>query len=480
MRIKLNDESYRYETYLMFNIYYGLKELDFVKEDADFNVDILENKISLSTALGFYKEQEIKGKERREKKEEIKRFLFKCLEEITKEKHPWGILVGIRPSKIALAKLQQGKSYDEIVKFYEEKHLASKEKAELCIKVAEYEAKFVNKERDNIAIYVGMAFCPTRCSYCSFTANPIGSNKKLVPLYLEALKKEIRETSKYMKEKKLKLESIYFGGGTPTAVNDEEFEDLMKEIYNSYINVFNPKEFTVECGRADSITKYKLETMKKYKVNRISVNPQTMSDNTLKSIGRNHTSKDVIDVYNMAREVGFHNINMDIIVGLPNEGYNDVKRTCEEIAKLKPESLTVHGMSVKRASKLHENLVLNKEIRVPKHKELMEMYDETRRLAEKLNMEPYYMYRQKNMVGNMENIGYSIKGKECIYNMEMIEDKQTIIALGADAVSKVVFLEENRIERFANVKDVKGYVDRIDEMIEGKIKLLNSLYKEEI
>ena len=321
-----------------------------------------------------------------------------------------------------------------------------------------------------------MAFCPTRCFYCSFTANPIRGNKKLVNPYLEALTYEIREMKKYVDERGLKIESVYFGGGTPTAVNNEEFEEIMKEIYNAFVENRNLIEFTVECGRPDSITLEKLQTMKKYNTTRISINPQTMNDNTLKMIGRGHSSQDVIEKFNLARELGFNDINMDMIIGLPGEGIKEAKYTAEEILKLRPDSLTVHGLSLKRASILYENFILKKGIQIKNQEELSSMYEMSRILAKDLDIKPYYMYRQKNMVGNMENLGYSKVGKECLYNIQMIEDKQTIIALGADAVSKVVFLEENRIERFGNVKDIREYTSRIKEMVEEKRKLLDTLY----
>lgn len=472
IKISLNDLKYRYDVYQMFNIYYPLEEIKF-EDEGNYIVNIdIENKNIYFKYNEFYKESSI-GENI---KEDIKRLVFSSLNEITGDYYPWGILVGIRPSKIALKYLEEGKSEEEIVEIFKNKHLASKEKALLCIDVAKKEKKLVNKDEKNIAIYIGMAFCPTRCFYCSFTANAIGSSKKLVNPYLEALSYEINEIKKYINEKDLNIESVYFGGGTPTAVNNEEFEFIMKEIYNSFIKDRNILEFTVECGRPDSITLEKLQTMKKYDTTRISINPQTMNDDTLKMIGRGHTSQDVIDKFNLARSLGFDDINMDMIIGLPGEGLKEVKYTSSEILKLKPDSLTIHGLSLKRASILYENFILKKGIQIKKQEELSLMYEESQSLAKELNISPYYMYRQKNMVGNMENLGYSKEGKECLYNIQMIEDKQTIIALGADAVSKVVFLEEDKIERFGNVKDIKEYTNRIKEMVEGKIKLLDSLY----
>lgn len=470
IKIKLNDMKYRYDVYQMFNIYFPLDEIKFL-DDGDYIVNILDDKIEFINN-DYYKNTNLSENI----KEDIKRLVFSSLKELTNEEYPWGTLVGIRPSKIALKYLEEGKSEEEIIEIFKAKHLASEEKAKLCIEVAKKEKNFVNNDSKNIAIYLGMAFCPTRCFYCSFAANPIMGNKKLVSPYLEALIYEIREMKNYVKERNLNIESVYFGGGTPTAVNNEEFEIVMKEAYEAFVKDKNVKEFTVECGRPDSITREKLQTMKNYEVTRISINPQSMNDDTLKIIGRGHNSNDVIEKFNLAREMGFNDINMDMIIGLPGEGVKEVLHTKEEILKLRPDSLTVHGLSLKRASILYENFVLKKGIQVKRQKELAEMYEESRKLAKELGLEPYYMYRQKNMVGNMENLGYSRNGAECIYNIEMIEDKQTIIALGADAVSKVVFLDENRIERFANIKDVREYCNRIEEMVEGKKKLLDTLY----
>ena len=468
--INLNNLKYRYDVYQMFNLYYPLDEIKF-EDKGEYTVNIEGNKISFS-----YKDiyKEVFSEENI--KEDIKKLIFSSLKEITGDYYPWGILVGIRPSKIALKYLEEGKNEDEIVELFNKKYLASEEKTRLCIEVAKKEKESVNKDEKNIAIYIGMAFCPTRCFYCSFTANPIGSNKKLVNPYLEALTYEIREMKKYVDERGLRIESVYFGGGTPTSVNNEEFEYIMKEIHNAFVKGRNVLEFTVECGRPDSITLEKLETMKKYNTTRISINPQTMNNNTLKMIGRGHSAEDVIDKFNLARELGFNDINMDMIIGLPGEGIKEAKYTAEEILKLRPDSLTVHGLSLKRASILYENFILKKGIQIKKQEELSSMYEISRNLAKDLDIKPYYMYRQKNMVGNMENLGYSKEGKECLYNIQMIEDKQTIIALGADAVSKVVFLEDNRIERFGNVKDIKEYANRIKEMVEEKRKLLDTLY----
>ncbi|MVX63553.1 coproporphyrinogen III oxidase [Clostridium chromiireducens] len=472
VKINLNNLKYRYEVYQLFNVYYPMKEIQFVDlEEANFICYIDEK--NLRFKYEDYCEEESLGEDI---KNSLRRFLFLCLRNITHDIYPWGILIGIRPSKIALKLLKEGNTEEEVIEIFKDKYLAHEEKSRLCIEVAKAEERIVNKDKNNIAIYIGMAFCPTKCLYCSFTSNPIGVHKKLVMPYLDALTKEIKGISGYVKEKKLNIESVYFGGGTPTAVNDDEFAMIMKEIHDNFIKSSNVKEFTVECGRPDTLTKNKLEIMKECNVDRISINPQSMNDKTLKLIGRTHSSEDIKEKFKLARELGFDNINMDIIIGLPGERHEDVINTKNELIKLRPDSITVHGLALKRGSRMYEEFILKKGIEITSQEEIIEMYNESKNLAEYLGILPYYMYRQKNMVGNMENLGYAKEGKECIYNIQMIEERQTIIALGAAAVSKVVFLDEDRLERFPNLKDLHEYISRIDEMIEGKKKLLDTLY----
>ncbi|MCM8710447.1 coproporphyrinogen III oxidase [Clostridium sp. SYSU_GA19001] len=473
IKIHLDNLKFRYDVYQIFNLFYNLENIGFVEEDADFSISDKGNIIEVSDdnfRLEFIKRAEIKTKEN------IKLAVFKFLKSKTGKDLPWGTLIGIRPSKIALGLLEKGKTEEEIIQYYNNCFNTRRDKAKLCYDVALLEKKFINKDSHVISIYIGMPFCPTRCLYCSFASNPIASCINLVNPYLQALEKEIRSISRFIKEKKLKVQCVYFGGGTPTSVDDKCFDYIMKCIFDNLVLEMGVEEFTVECGRPDSLSENKFLTMRNYNVNRISINPQTMNDETLKRIGRNHCSKEVIEKFNQARSLGFNNINMDIIVGLLGEGIKDIENTCESIFKLNPDSVTVHGLSIKRASKLHENIVNNRNLGNLLQEEMNSMYERTFQLAKDLDMKPYYMYRQKNMFGNMENVGYAKPFKEGIYNIQMIEEKQTIIAVGADAVSKVVFLEENRIERFGNVKDVREYINRIDEMIEKKLQLLNILY----
>lgn len=473
VKIKLNDFSYRYDVYHIFKLFYSFIDIQFVDEDFDFSVAILDDRVEIlnkkNEAYNFKLPNKLK------KSNEIKGAIFQYLKNRTGKQLPWGVLIGIRPTKIVLEMMNQGKSEDEIITIFKEDFFVREDKAKLCLDIAKIEKEMVNKDFKNVSIYIGMPFCPTRCLYCSFTSNPIGTCKKIVEPYLETLSYEIERIKKFIDEKDLNVECVYFGGGTPTSVSEEQFEMILSNIYNNFVKDRGVREFNVECGRPDSINEHKLRSMKRYDVNRISINPQSMNDDTLKAIGRNHTVKDVIDKFNLARKLGFENINMDIIIGLPNEDLQHVKNTCSELLRLKPDNITVHGMSVKRASKLHEQIVTG-EFSIREQNELNEMYDETVKLAEELGMKPYYMYRQKNMVGNMENVGYAKDSKEGIYNIQIIEEKQTIIALGADAVTKVFFSHNNRIERFPNIKDVREYIKRIDEKIEKKIELLEELY----
>lgn len=482
IKIKLNEMTFRYDVFQMFSIFYKSENIKFVEAaeeptssnfDESFIVSIDDKGIQIIDA-GYKSYFEFDNNF--VKKENVKREIFKFLSNKTRKEMPWGILIGIRPSKIALSLLNEGKSDEEIIHIYNKRYFAREDKARLCIDVAKLEEGIVNKDKNTVSIYIGMPFCPTRCIYCSFASNPISSCSKLVEPYLSTLTKEIITMGNYIREKELKVQCIYFGGGTPTSVDNLQFENIMREIYNNLCSINEIEEFTVECGRPDSITSEKLLTMKKYGVHRISINPQTMNDDTLKRIGRNHSSKDVIDKFNLARSCGFDNINMDLIVGLQGEGVEQILNTCDKIYELNPESITVHGMSIKRSSRLHENIVNKIKLEEKSQNELNSMYEATVNLAKRLHMSPYYMYRQKNMVGNMENVGYTKQHKESVYNIQMMEEKQTIIALGADAVSKVVFLDENRIERFGNTKDVREYISRIDEMIHNKMKLLDTLY----
>lgn len=362
--------------------------------------------------------------------------------------------------------LEDGQEQAEIIDFLEREHYVSYEKAKLSLDIAEREKRLLDTlhYENGYSLYIGIPFCPTTCLYCSFTSYPICSWKNKIDQYLEAVFKEIDYVSEAYKDKI--LDTVYIGGGTPTTLEADELDRLITKVKSTF-NFENVKEFTVEAGRADSITYDKLMVLKKHDVSRISINPQTMKDETLKIIGRRHTVDEVIKAFEMARQIGFDNINMDIILGLPGEMEEDVAYTVDEIKKLNPDSLTVHSLAIKRASRLQAWITENGIATLNNTDRTMEI---AAKAADDMNMKPYYLYRQKNMSGNFENVGYATEGKEGIYNILIMEEKQTIVALGAGSITKVV-LPDGRIERCDNVKDVGLYIEKIDEMIERKKSL---------
>lgn len=403
--------------------------------------------------------------------------LYDFLSEVTKKELCWGNLTGIRPTKLIRTLLEEeakkkGLSADDASvisaveeKLYKERRLKGEkfvQGADIAIREKEILSNL--HEKNGYSVYIGIPFCPSTCLYCSFTSNPIFKYRKRIDEYIDAMIKELEWTRDNMKD--YVLDTVYIGGGTPTTLEPAELDRLLSKI-TTILPWENVNEFTVEAGRADSITREKLEVLKKYPVTRISVNPQTMRDETLKFIGRNHTVADVKDKFHLARELGFDNINMDIILGLPGETTEDVKYTLEEIKKLAPDSLTVHSLAIKRASRLKKWMDDNNMEITMDYEEAMRISNEA---AEEMNLKPYYLYRQKQMAGNMENTGFASEGKYGLYNILIMEEVQSIVAIGAGSVSKRVFAD-GRIERCDNVKDVDLYLEKIDEMIDRKSKL---------
>lgn len=409
--------------------------------------------------------------DRFETKNRIKRMLYQMARKLTGMELPWGTLTGIRPTKIAMTKLLEGHSKEEVKSHMKETYLASDAKTDLSIEIASREISLLSEidYENGYSLYVGIPFCPTTCLYCSFTSFPIGQWEKRMELYLEALFREMDYTAEKMKGRV--LDTVYIGGGTPTSLSAQHLNVLIKRLYDTF-DFSTVKEFTVEAGRPDSITEDKLRVLKAHGVTRISINPQTMKQETLSIIGRRHTVDMVKEQFHLARKLGFDNINMDLIIGLPEEDMEDVRNTMEEIKALSPDSITVHSLAIKRAARLN---MFKEKYGDYKMVNTQEMIDLTAEYARKMGQEPYYLYRQKNMAGNFENVGYSQPGKACIYNILIMEEKQTIIALGAGTTTKVVFPSENRLERVENVKDVEQYITRIDEMLERKEKMLAKL-----
>ena len=413
--------------------------------------------------------------DKREATNIIKAGAYKVLSAYYDKELPWGTLSGVRPTKIPMRMLNEGYSDNEILKALKEVYLISDSKNELGLKVAKKEREILSpiNVKDGYSLYIGIPFCPTTCAYCSFTSYPINAMKNKVDDYISALVYELGEVSKMFKDKT--LQSIYIGGGTPTSISAEQLDKLLIAVDDNFDRK-KVLEYTVEAGRPDSITIEKLEVIKKHNVSRISVNPQTLNQKTLELIGRRHTVDQTVECFNMARELGFTNINMDFIVGLPGESYEDLAYSMEEVKKLKPDNLTFHALAVKRAGRIrsiqregaqneYEKKLLSSEI-TDKH---MQLTEET---ARQMGMEPYYLYRQQSMTGSFENVGYATEGNEGIYNILMMEEVQSIVACGCGTVTKRVF-EDEHIERCDNVKDVGLYIEKIEEMIERKRQLFN-------
>lgn len=393
----------------------------------------------------------------------LKKTLYTVLAQITGRDMPWGVLTGIRPTKVVHNYKKMNYSESAINNKLIEDYCISREKANLMIEIASKEEEVLSQNKEGeISLYIGIPFCPTRCLYCSFTSYSLKEKGELVDLYLDALIKEIKYVSKTIQGSPIR--SLYIGGGTPTSLNERQLERLLKEVEERF-NIAEIEEYTIEAGRPDTINRNKLKIMKQYKVGRISINPQTMSQKTLDAVGRNHSVGDIVDTFGMAREEGHDNINMDLIVGLPGEGLSEVSNTMKEIQRLKPDSITVHTMAIKRASRLKEEIA---EYDLSKVDDIREMLEVTEKSTKEMGMEPYYMYRQKDILGNFENVGYAVRGKESIYNIQMIAEQETIVAMGAGAVTKIVSEDGMKIKRIPNVKNLEQYIERIDEMIERK------------
>lgn len=396
----------------------------------------------------------------KEHKRVLKVAILRALKAVKNIDMPWGILTGVRPAKLVSDMWAEGKSDFEIREEMVRKFKVSPDKVSLMFSVASSEQKILKDGKGKVSLYIGIPFCPTRCLYCSFTSYDMKRYNGKMDAYLDALEKEMAHCSKYYQYKK--ISSIYIGGGTPTSLNEQQLERLLSMVDKYYSR---PQEYTVEAGRPDTITREKLRILRHHNVGRISINPQTLNQKTLDLIGRNHTVEMFIDAFKMAREEGFKDINTDIILGLPGEGEEEVTNTLKGLKELGPESITVHTLAVKRASRLKETLG---DYTMTDAGLMDRLLGLAAFFTDKMGMHPYYMYRQKNMVGNFENVGYAKEGYECIYNVEIMEEQQTILALGAGGSTKLVNTENAQIERIFNVKSVDDYINRIDEMIQRK------------
>ncbi len=435
--------------------------------------------------------------------------VYQMLRKKTGRDLPWGMLTGVRPTKLSMEKVLEGMGREEFIRWFRESRFVSEEKARLAYDVAQREWKLVkelvskvqgdgvtNEEEklpikitDTYSLYVNIPFCPTICTYCSFSSGAIADYVNVIDDYLDCVMKELDATAQLCKTKKLL--TIYIGGGTPTTLTADRLERLLGHIQKTFLmseaddtikiedmqNVCPKIEFTLEAGRPDTITKEKLEVAKKYGVTRISINPQTMQDGTLELIGRNHEAGKVKEAMALARSCGLDNINMDLIMGLPQEGTAEAADTLEKVAAMKPDCLTVHSLSIKRTAEMAKQTTSAETV-----EEMLKMGAET---AKSMGMEPYYLYRQKGIAGNFENTGYAHPGKECLYNILIMEELHSILAVGAGASTKLVLEHPvpnpnrgnhalTKILRCENVSNISEYIARIDEMVERKKQLMDT------
>ncbi|MBR5485231.1 MAG: coproporphyrinogen dehydrogenase HemZ [Oscillospiraceae bacterium] len=403
------------------------------------------------------------------------RVVYRIFSEATGKRPKWGILTGIRPVKLFRTRMAEGMTEEETAELYRTKCLVDDEKIQLALATAREEEKIVaTNSPESFSLYISIPFCPSRCHYCSFVSHDIASPsaKKLIAPYVEKLAEEIRATGKLVKQLGLRLETVYFGGGTPTTLTAQQLEFLCSAVSESF-DMTTLREYTVEAGRPDTITREKLETLKKAGVTRISINPQTLNDEVLKGIGRKHTAQQVIDCFEMAREIGFDNINMDLIAGLMGDDLPSFERTIEQISQILPENVTVHTLSVKRSADYGRR----KEEVLAHDKTVEQMVQLAQRRFMSDGYLPYYLYKQKNTLANLENTGYSKQGKECLYNVLIMEEIQTILAVGAGASTKLCFGNGKVIERVYNYKYPYEYVNNFDEILRRKERLI-SFYNE--
>ena len=399
----------------------------------------------------------------------VKHNIYKLLKRSFKSHSGWGILTGMRPVKVAHKYLDADYSIETLKRIFENEYFMDDEKIFLVTEIAKKEREFIYPiENDKISLYISIPFCVTRCSYCSFPSNILSKKETLVAPYLKELKYEIQRVLEKVKEKKLIIDSIYIGGGTPSILTEKQIFDLLSFLENN-IDMSLVKEYTFEAGRPKTITKEKLEVLKHFHVDRICLNPQTLDNTILKRINRDHLSEDIIEKYELIRSYGFDSINMDLILGLPGQTKETYQKTLEQVRALKPDNITVHSLAIKRGSKLNNKGYTFDDVNVTE--DLMEYSKEVL----KDTYEPYYMYRQKNIIGNLENVGFSLPGKASLYNIKIIEERHTILAFGAGAVSKVAYAGSDRFERVPNSKGLEDYLDRIDEMANRKIDALERI-----
>ena len=407
---------------------------------------------------------------KRHRKRQVKMALYGLLKQVTGMTPPWGSLTGIRPTRLLYEEIEAGHDLETARENVMRKFDVSADRARLLSDIAEMQQGIRTPEAGSFDLYIGIPFCRTRCSYCSFSSGEIGRNKKLVAPYTQALLREIALSAKLMREAGLKVRAAYMGGGTPTAIPCGDLERILTAAREAFPGAV---EWTVEAGRPDTIDREKLEMLKRMEITRISVNPQTFNDATLARIGRSHSGEDTVRAYLLARELGFDDINMDLIAALPGETPEIFAESLAKVMELDPESVTVHSLAIKRSSRLHEEMHVSGLGHTQVSAEgAAGMIAHARHELDRHGWKPYYLYRQKYMAGNLENVGYAKRGKACLYNIGNMEETASVLALGAGAISKWLFDRDLRIERAPNVKNIEEYINRVEEMVQRKRDLI--------
>ncbi len=469
MKIITNYEKFYNEIYNVCHLFYPDEKLNdeepVITHKMTINKNLITNDYTIKNKDDIFSlcEQKVlkQTNDTLEDRRQLKRFakltLYKLFSTHFNKNMPWGSLTGIRPTKIGYDLIKQGVDPYMLTEALMENFLVSREKAMLVSSVIRNQKCIIRNDK-LIDLYINIPFCPTRCNYCSFISSEIDKVRDLMPKYLECLIKEINATKEIINDCAYIVRTIYIGGGTPTGLSANELDLLLGNI-NYPVN-----EFTVECGRPDTITEDKLKVLKEHNVTRISINPQTFCDATLKRIGRKHTVKDVIEAYKIALKYDF-NVNMDLIAGLTGEPFRTFKKSIQTVLELAPDNITVHTLSKKNGSIVTINNEEN-----TNDVEIEEMITYSTTTLQQNGYKPYYLYRQKNQLAEQENVGY-FREKPCIFNIDSMEETTSILACGANAISKRVYSIDNRIERLANVKDIREYINKIDELIAKKREL---------
>lgn len=476
MILEILGHSYQYELEKLTRLFYPNEKIQVTFEKSDSTEMLCRTEIKDNTAYVFCRfgektwAQTISLENVQDPELQIASMLFCALKDLTGYQPKWGLLTGIRPSKLLLA-LQEEMGGENARAYFRDCFFVSEEKTALTESVAAREEAIIRTSRpDSCSLYISIPFCPTRCSYCSFVSHAMtaATAKKLVPDYVELLTKEIAQTGAYAKALGLRLESVYFGGGTPTTLSAEQLRLLLSAV-DSAFDLSTVREYTVEAGRPDTITKEKLDALHAGGVTRISINPQTFNDAVLREIGRNHTAALTESAYFAARDAGFQNINMDFIAGLPTDTPDSFASSIDRALSLAPENITVHTLSLKRASNLGtQNAQVERTAGLAADKMLGYAYQNL--IANEYH--PYYMYRQSKTLGNLENTGYAKTGYECIYNIFMMEECHTVFAVGAGAVTKLKSPHGKEIERIFNYKYPYEYISGFEEILARKEKIL--------